>query len=157
MKLCGCWVGFFTFLLAHACVATEVASSMQLPVLSSVKAYDARVIVPLPGVQEPQVFVRLQNTGDKNIALVSAHSAYAERIVIRQVAGSGKPVQVLESLPLPAKTLVELNADGAYLLLQGLKTSLQTGDKLHLELGFSDKTRIEVTAIARSAFDRPHH
>ena len=125
---------------------------------SRVKAYEAKVTIPLAGVQPAQVFVRLQNTGDKPVSLVSVTTNAAEQVVIMQVqAARPDAPKIIPSLLLPAKTLVDLHKAGPYLLLKGLKTSLQTGDQLHLQLSFSDNTRIEVTAIAKSAFDQPHH
>jgi len=125
---------------------------------SAVKAYDAVFILPLAGVQEPLVFVRLQNTGDKPLKLVSVTSPYAARVDIRQApAAAGKAPITLPALDIPAKTLVDLHKAGPYLQLHGLKAQLQTGDQLHLRLGFSDNTYLEVRATARSAFDQPHH
>lgn len=123
-----------------------------------VKAYEAKVMIPLAGVQLPQVFLRLQNTGDKPVSLVKVTTAMAEQVVIMQ-GGSAKPKEpkTLSSLSIPAKTLVDLHKAGPYLLLQGLKAPLQTGDQLHLQLNFSDKTQVDVVAIAKSAFDQPHH
>ena len=151
---CAWWLGGWLLLCSVLSGAQDAAKAQ---VGSAVKAYDAVFILPLAGVQEPVVFVRLQNTGDKPLQLVSLSSSYAERVDIRQVTAAGKAPSILPVLDLPAKTLVELHKSGPYLQLQGLKVQLQTGDQLHLRLGFSDKTYLEVMATARSAFDQPHH
>lgn len=138
-------------------IATADPEKAPAPV-PHVKAYEATVMIPLAGVQAPQVFIRLQNTGDKPVSLVGVTTYAAEQVVIMQ-AQPAKPnaPKIIPSLLLPAKTLVDLHKAGSYLLLKGLKTSFQTGDQLHLQLSFSDNTRIEVTAVAKSAFDQPHH
>lgn len=141
-----------------ACTDAEKAPVTTEPLVPHVKAYDAQVMLPLAGVQLPQVFVRLQNTGDKEVSLVKATSAMATEIEIMQMQPQRPDAPVtLVSLPLPAKTLVDLHKAGPYLLLKNLDVSLQTGDQLPITLGFSDNTQIEITAIAKSAFDQPHH
>lgn len=149
------WLGV-CLLLWSAWGCAQVAAKAEPS--AAVKAYDAVFILPLAGVQEPLVFVRLQNTGDKSLKLVSVASHYAERVEIRQApAAAGKAPTTLPVLDIPAQTLVDLHKAGPYLQLYGLKAQLQTGDQLHLRLGFSDNTYLEVRATARSAFDQPHH
>lgn len=152
---------FAKYLILISCGLSLIAAadSEKTPApVPHVKAYEAKVTIPLAGVQAPHVFVRLQNTGDKPVSLVGATSNVAEQVVIMQTqpARPNAP-KIIPSLLLPAKTLVDLHKAGPYLLLKGLKASLQTGDQLHLQLSFSDNTRIEVTAVAKSAFDQPHH
>jgi copper(I)-binding protein len=147
--------GFLNIAIANT---TDAETNKAPAPVSRVKAYEAKVMIPLAGVQLPQVFVRLQNTGDKPVSLVKVTTAMAERVVIMQVKPA-KPGEFknIPSLLLPAKTLVDLHKAGPYLLLEGLKAPLQTGDQLHIKLSFSDNTQLEVTAIAKSAFDQPHH
>lgn len=125
--------------------------------VSSVKAYDAQVMVPLGDIQAPEVYVRLQNTGDKQVSLIAVSSSVANRVLIQEKSSGAKNPKLLQSLVLPPKTLVELSQAGPYLLLKGLKFSYQTGDQLHFQLRFSDNSQIEVVAVAKSAFDQPHH
>lgn len=152
------WLLIVLCLNLAACTDAEKAPVSAEPSELHVKAYDAQVMLPLAGVQPPQVFVRLQNTGDKEVSLVKATSDMATDVVIMQAQTQtiDEPV-TLSSLPLPANTLVDLHKAGPYLLLKELKTSIQTGDQLPITLSFSDNTQIEISAIAKSAFDQPHH
>ncbi len=134
--------------------AAGIVSASSAPVAASnIKVYEARVMVPLAGVQEAQVFLRLQNLADHPVDLVSAVSPYAEAVLIKSKSTS----QVIKQLKIPPKTLVNLTPESEYLVLSGLKVKYQTGDQLHLKLIFSDNSRVEVTAVAKSAFDQPHH
>lgn len=118
-----------------------------------IKVYDASIMVPLAEVQSPQVFLRLQNSGNQPVTLVSAACAFAQQV--RLVSAADR--KAVTALRIPAHSMVDLNAKTQYLLLDKLKAGYRTGDLLHLELVFSDNSRVPVTAVAKSAFDQPHH
>ncbi len=131
-------------------------ASPSAPVTSAanyIKVYDARVMVPLAGVQQAQVFLRIQNTSDKPVELIGADCPYAQAVVIRSQENN----RVIKHLAIPAKTLVDFTPQSQFLQLVGLTAQFQTGDQLHLKLIFSDNSRVEATAVAKSAFDQPHH
>lgn len=118
-----------------------------------IKVYDASITVSLAGVQAPQVFLRLQNSGNQAVTLVSAVCAFAQQV--RLVSAADR--KVMNTLQIPPHSVIDLSAKTQYLLLDKLKAGYQTGDLLHLELVFSDSSRVPVTAVAKSAFDQPHH
>ena len=126
------WLLIALCLSLAACTDAEKTPAPTEPSKPHVKAYDAQVMVPLAGVQPPQVFVRLQNTGDREVSLVKATSNMATEIVIMQAQTqtNDEPV-ILSSLPLPANTLVDLHKAGPYLVLKELKVSIQINCPLH--------------------------
>ena len=88
----------------------------------------------------------------KTVTLISAYSPIAESIEIHglQRVKGGMKIQVLNNLPLQDHSTTIFGANGLFLMMTGLKQSLQIGDQVPISLAFefSDKKKKVIDAVA---------
>lgn len=128
----------------------------EVPSIARVSVYDAKMPVPLAGVKDAPIYMRIQNNNAESVVLTRVASAYGESFTFFQKMENGE-VKAVDTLTLPANSLVNFESTGSYVLLKGLKASVQSGDKLHLVLTFNNKIQVDVSVLAISAYDLPHH
>ncbi len=88
----------------------------------------------------------------KAVTLISASSPMSEAIEIHglQRGKGGMKIQVLSKLPLQDHSTTNFGANGLFLMMTGLKQSLQIGDHVPVSLTFefSDKQKKTINAVA---------
>lgn len=92
-------------------------------------------------------FAQLQNTGDKDLALVSVSSDIAGSIELHEMTGSGTSMSMTQlegPLAIPANTTVTLEPGAQHIMLMDLKKELQAGTTATLLLTFADKSTQDV-------------
>lgn len=111
----------------------------------------------LPDSSQSAAFMHINNNSEKKIRLISAHIKQAKTTEIHTHLRTNddlikmRPVKFVE---IPAKDTIALAPGGVHLMLLGVKKPLQAGDKIDLELLFSNgeqiNTQIPVTKIHSS-------
>ena len=97
------------------------------------------------GATSAPVYVRFEEIS-RGDTLVSADTELAEKVELHDAQKeSGKPAAVaLTAIDLPAGTVVDLQPDGRYLLLVGLKQPLQWQRSYPMTLRFSKSGPVQV-------------
>lgn len=94
----------------------------------------------IPNVPNSAAFFVIKNNSDKDIAITGANSDIAEKNELHTHIKENKMMKMMkiEKLVVPAKSSLELKSGGDHVMLIGLKKELKAGDKISLELSFSD-------------------
>ena len=100
--------------------------------------------------EAPRVYLVLQNPGAKPKRLVAATSSRCRSIELRiaTVEGGAETSKTLDELEIPATGAVALSPRGYFLELVGAE-ALDEGERVPIELEFSDGTKIRFEAEAR--------
>jgi copper(I)-binding protein len=105
------------------------------------------------------VYMRLKNAGRSAERLLSAETPLAEKAELIEVrsAGTIKLPTPVPALHIPATGTLELEADGARILLSGFKKRLNAYDSFELTLVFEKAGRMVVeVAVEETAAPQPH-
>jgi len=115
-----------------------------------ISASNAWVKAPAAGEKTATAFVMVDNPTMYDVYLVSASSDVAGSVQFLRApkTAEGKPEPV-PALTAPAYGMVELKADGVYLLLSDLKRPINPGDTVALTLTTDGGASIETTAQVR--------
>lgn len=95
-----------------------------------VKVTKAWARATAPGQDSASVQLTITSKKDASLIGVASGSAQSGEIHTMVMEGNVMKMRMIESLPLPAKTPVNLGADGNHLMLIGLKAPLKAGRKL---------------------------
>ena len=86
-------------------------------------------------------YISIENNSDQNHEIIAFQSDAFEAVEMHETRmqqdGTMRMVE-LESIPLPAKSLVELKPGGRHLMLVTPKQAMQLGDQINLVVTFSD-------------------
>ncbi len=122
--------------------------------ISITKAY-ARETEPNSSLSA--AFMHINNHSKREVRLISAHSQQARTTEIHthlHTSDDAVKMRAIKFVEIPAKDTSILAPDGVHLVLQGVKRPLQEGDKIDVELLFSNgeriNTQIPVTKIHSS-------
>lgn len=110
-----------------------------------------------PGQQVTAAFMRLQNTGEKDLVIVAASSDVAARVEIhrhRHVDGMMRMEQV-DSITVPAGKDFVLQSGGYHLMMFELQRPLQDNDQVNIELQAADGQRFAQQVPVRSVLAEP--
>ena len=114
--------------------------------------FDQGWIKQLPPVVPMRAgYVQIHNPTSSDIEIIAAQSDAFARVEIHEtqmVDGMMKMVE-LETLPLPAKSTVELKPGGKHLMMMEPLHAMQVGDKINLIFTFSDNQSSQVTLEVR--------
>lgn len=115
------------------------------------EALDVRVInaffyVPLGSSKSTMVFFTITNYSNTNLSVTGVSSQAARQVRLMPE----------NSWPLPAKQSLVLKSSGRYVQITDLKTRLSTGDELHLEVSLNNGQKLQIVALAKSAYDQVH-
>lgn len=106
-----------------------------------------------PGARALAGYMHIQNNSDAQLALLFANSADFERVelhVTRHEDDRMRMEQVDHVALLPGDT-VEFSPGGMHLMLMGPRRELKAGDRVRIELTFSDGTATDVVFPVRDA------
>lgn len=112
----------------------------------NIKVTDAFFYVPLGASKTTMAFFTITNYSATSVSVIGISSQAAKQLRLM-------PEGALE---LPAKQTVALKSSGRYVQINDLKTRLSTGDELHLEVSLSNGQKLQVIALAKSAYDQVH-
>jgi copper(I)-binding protein len=138
------------FSIGHSVFATENTSGAQVGGLKkealNIKVTNAFFYVPLGTSKTTMAFFTITNNSNTNVSVTGVSSQAAKQLRLM-------PESILT---LPAKQSVALKSSGRYVQINDLKTRLSTGDELHLEVSLSNGQKLNVIAVAKSAYDQMH-
>ncbi len=146
-------------------VTALVLAFASLPVLaapnaaSSVSVTDPYVRAVAPGHKSSAAFMKLNNAGDAEHAVVSADSATANIVELHTHVKEGGMMKMrqIERITIPAGGKTELKPGGLHVMLIDLKQTLKAGDTVSLTLVFEDGSKTEVRAPVRKIKTKMHH
>ena len=95
-----------------------------------VKVSKAWARATAPGQDNASIQLTITSKKDASLIGVESGSSQSGEIHSMVMEGGVMKMRALESLPLPAKTPVNLGEDGNHLMLLGLKKPLKAGRKL---------------------------
>lgn len=141
--------------LAFALVlAAGVVHAADKPVAttSPVKASDGWIRV-LPGALPAGGFVTFENTSDRALSIVSATSTdYGDAMIHRSSTEGGMGrMEMVDSVPLPAKQTTAFSPGGYHVMLMDAKHPIKPGDTLTVTFKLSDGETLPVKMLARPA------
>lgn len=107
----------------------------------------------LPGSLPAGGFVTFENTSDRALSIVSATSAdYGDAMIHRSSTEGGMGrMEMVDSLPLPAKQATALSPGGYHVMLMNAKHPIKPGDTLTVTFKLSDGEELPVKMLARPA------
>jgi copper(I)-binding protein len=105
-----------------------------------------------PGQPNSAVFMVLKNSGDQDLALVSAESPASDVVELHtHTMDEGMmKMRKVDQIDLPAGETVTLEPGGLHVMLIGLKEQLVPGAEVTVTLGFGDGTSAELTAPVKA-------
>jgi len=115
----------------------------------------------LPATQpNTAAFMVLENTGERDLALVRAESEASRVVELHDhlMVDGMMRMREVERIDLPAGARTELKPGGLHVMLIGLRSPLQEGQELAITLVFDDASRVEIHAPVRHPGDEmPMH
>ena len=117
---------------------------------SDITVQDAYVRAVPPNLPNSASFMKIVNSGDKTVFLLSANSNIAKNVELHEhVMSNGMmKMQQVKNIKIPAKSTVELKPGGLHVMLLGLNKKLKPHDKVDaITLNFSDKTSLTLKNI----------
>ena len=147
------YLGQAFILIAIAFIASGVfaQTSNLAQRLSPVSISDAFVYVPVGKADTTQAFFTLQNNSQQQVVITRVTSSAAKKIAL--ISTGGNVLNVWSVAPGQRLTLMP---GRQYLQLEGIKSSIVTGDELHFDVSLSNGKTLTVIAKAKSAFDQIH-
>lgn len=111
-----------------------------------IKVTNAFFYVPLGASKTTMAFFTITNNSNTDVSITGVSSQAAKQLRFMPES----------TVALPAKQSVALKSSGRYVQINELKTRLSTGDELHLEVSLSNGQKLQVIAVAKSAYDQVH-
>lgn len=104
-----------------------------------------------PGQPNSAVFMRIENAGTGDRALVAAESPASDVVELHTHTMDDGMMKMrrVERIPLPAGETVTLEPGGLHIMLIGLKQQLMPGDEVSLTLELDDGSSVSLTAPVR--------
>lgn len=114
--------------------------------LSDINITNAFFYVPLGTSKSTMAFFTITNNSNSDISIMGVSSSSAKQIRLMPES----------TVLIPAHQSVALKSSGRYLQINDLKTKLSTGDELHLVVSLGNGQKLQLIALAKSAYDQVH-
>lgn len=114
--------------------------------VSDINITNAFFYVPLGASKTTMAFFTLTNNSNSDISIIGVSSSAAKQVRLMPE----------NTLLIPAHQSVALKSSGRYVQINDLKTKLSTGDELHLVVSLSNGQKLQLIALAKSAYDQAH-
>jgi hypothetical protein len=144
----------FAFLVLFASLfITPLASATEVTVA------DAWIREAPPVSQVQAAYMKIHNSGDKDIVIAAASSPLFSRIEFHRTENDNGIMRMLQenSLTIPARSEFHLRPEGTHMMLFNPRQPLKAGDKVPFTLTFSDQRQMEVILIVQKASGGAHH
>lgn len=140
-------------------ILSGFALLVSMSTLAEVRVIDGYVRGLPPGQPVTAAFMRLQNTGDQAIEIISVSSDSAERAEFHaHVHRNGMMgMEKVDSLVVEANSELLLVPGEYHLMLININRPLVDGDKVKIELGTSDKQQLQMVLPVRSVLNEHKH
>lgn len=104
-----------------------------------------------PSAKTTAAFMTIQNTGSKEMTLISATCEVSEIVQIHTMEQVGEVMKMkeLSKLSVPANGQTSLVPKGYHIMLIGLLRSISEGEVIPLSLNFTDGSIVNVAAVVR--------
>ena len=145
--------------LYFGCMFSLNASSLDTSQSKRLVAKDAVFRAPIPGMENSVGYLKLTNTQDESITLVSAESAISERVEFHNHLmenGVMKMVKV-DRLNINANQTITFQSGGLHLMFLGLKSTVNDVSLVELNLITSTGKKIPVKLKVKSINHHSHH
>jgi periplasmic copper chaperone A len=121
------------------------------PATTALVADGAWVRLVPPSQTTTAAFVTLVNRGTADRALVDARTPRANTVELHEMAHEGDRMRMrrVERIAVPAGGQVVLRPGGLHLMLFGLSSPLEQGERVPITLIFDDGSTVDVEAEAR--------
>jgi hypothetical protein len=117
---------------------------------SDITVQDAYVRAVPPNLPNSASFMKIVNSGNKTVFLLSANSNIAKNIELHEhtMSNGMMKMQQVKNIEIPANSTVELKPGGLHVMLLGLNKKLKPHDTVDaITLNFSDKTSLTLKNI----------
>lgn len=127
--------------------------------MAEVTISDAVVRVLPPGIPNTSAYFTIENTGDKDVALVAANTDIAQSAELHAhvMAGEMMRMEQQKQVIVPAGQTVEFAPGGLHVMIFGLKASLKEGQVVSIALTTADNQTIPLQAKAVKPGDEKQH
>lgn len=111
---------------------------------TSVDVSESWVALPPDAASVAAGYMKLSNTGENDLALISASSDCCDVVELHEHVMDGDKMSMRQTnrVSLPANKMVAFKPGGLHLMLIGLKQPLKEGEKVEITLGFEDASQI---------------
>lgn len=124
---------------------TKNSTSTKKEVLD-IKVTNAFIYVPLGTNKTTTGFFTIANQSGSDVSVTGVNAKFAGQIKLIPTA----------TWVVPAHGSLSLKPGGNFLQINDLKNKLTTGDELHLTLSLSNGQKLQIIALAKSAYDQTH-
>ena len=130
--------------------ASDQTSATATPVGASANVGDLRITNAIARISTNNVsamYFTVQNAGDAEDRLVSASTDVSGNAMLHQevTEGNSSTMVMIASISIPANSTVDLIANHYHIMLTGLKSPLNTGDKVTATLSFQNAGKVTLT------------
>jgi len=144
----------FACLFAFAAVAFAEDANMHEPTQADahpVQVHEPFVRLLPPTQPNTAAFMVLENTGERDLALVRAESEASRVVELHEhlMIDGMMRMREVDRIDLPAGTHTELRPGGLHVMLIGLQAPLHQGQQVGITLVFDDDSRLEIHAPVR--------
>jgi copper(I)-binding protein len=116
-----------------------------------VVARDAWVRIPAPSKTETALYVLIENHSAQKRKIVSAASDAAAKVEFHKMTMENKVMSMkpVDQVDIPAHGKTSFDPNGLHIMLFGLKTRPEVGDKVAITLTLDNGAKVVITATAR--------
>ena len=111
-----------------------------------IRVTNAFVFVPLGAGKNTTGFFTIDNRSNSDIIITGVSASFAKQIKLAPKT----------SLMIPAHESLTLKPNANFLQINDLNNKLTTGDELHLTISLSNGQKLQIIAVAKSAYDQIH-
>lgn len=123
-----------------------VHSTATFAAVPEINVTNAFFYVPIVGSKTTMAFFTISNNSNEDIKITGISSGAARQVRLMPE----------NTLLIPAHHSITLKGSGRYVQVIEPKGRLTTGDELHLVVSLSNGKRLQVIALAKSAYDEVH-
>ncbi|WP_221074838.1 copper chaperone PCu(A)C [Agarivorans aestuarii] len=112
-----------------------------------------------PNAPTSAIFLKMSNTSEQEVSLVSASTPAAGRVELHTMLMDGDVMQMrqVKQIEVASGKVVELKPGGLHLMLFDLQTKFAEGEELALKLVFSDGSQQQLTVPVKKVMHKMKH
>ncbi|MEE1675278.1 copper chaperone PCu(A)C [Agarivorans aestuarii] len=126
---------------------------------AAITVSDAYARATPPNAPTSAIFLKMSNTSEQKVSLVSASTPAAGRVELHTMLMDGDVMQMrkVNEIEVASGEVVELKPGGLHLMLFDLQTKFAEGEEVELNLEFSDGSQQQLTAPIKKVMHKMKH